>query len=286
MTDKTQDATMQARTEAALGAHLPLSGTRLEGRTALISGAGCAGGVLGTGAATAILFAAQGAAVTIFDVDEVRGANTARIIGDWGGRCMVIGGDVRSGADCAHAVERTVEQFGALDVLMNNTAVARPGDMNTVTDADWDLSLDVNLKGVMLLSRAAMPELSKRQGAIINVASIAAQQAFGVVAYAASKGGVIAMTRDMAVTAGTAGVRVNCLVPGHLATPMGSVANPELRELRRRSTLLSVEGTAWDIAWAALFLAGPEARWVTAATLNVDAGSTSRSSINAMRGLP
>jgi NAD(P)-dependent dehydrogenase (short-subunit alcohol dehydrogenase family) len=273
---------VHVRIEQSFGAHLPIAGDRLAGRVALISGAGRAGSYLGTGAATALLFAAQGAAVGLFDVDGGRAEATAGLIREAGGRCEVIVGDVRSARDCEAAVERTSEAFGGLDVLMNNTAITRPGGIDTVTDADWDQAIDVNLKGVMLLSRAALPRLAVRKGAIVNVASIAAQQGFGVVAYAASKGGVIAMTRDMAFTAGPSGVRVNCIVPGHLVTPMGGADNPARRDIRRRATLLGVEGSAWDVAWAALFLAGPEARWITAATLNVDAGSPSQSSLNTL----
>ena len=277
------DTDAQAAIERRFGAHLPLAGARLAGMSALISGAGAAGEVLGTGAATAVLFAAQGAAVTIFDVDPARAENTARIIEDWGGRALVVAGDVRSSADCARAISESVERFGGLDVLVNNTAVVRIGDITTVTEADWDASIDVNLKGVMLLSQAAAAQLTQRRGAIINVASIAALQGFGVVAYAASKGGVVAMTRDMAYSLGRGGVRVNCLVPGHLATPMGGSAHPQTSAPRRRAPLLDVEGTGWDVAWAAAFLASPEARWITAATLNVDAGSTSYPSIKAQQ---
>jgi len=282
MTDTSPGSDPHARIAAAFGAHLPLAGVRLQGMAALISGAGHAGPHLGTGAATALLFAAQGASVALFDVDPERAENTARLIREFGGRCTSVAGDVRSGADCAEAVRKTTEAFGGLDVLMNNTAVALAGDINTVTDDIWDRTIDINLKGVMLLSRAALPHLAARKGAVVNVASIAAQQGFGTVAYAASKGGVIAMTRDMAYTAGSSGVRVNCIVPGHLVTPMGGAHDPVRRDIRRRATLLGVEGSAWDVAWAALFLAGPEARWITAACLNVDAGSPSQSSLNTL----
>lgn len=269
-----------ARIEAAYDAHLPLAGARLAGKAALISGSGCGGDVLGTGAATALLFAAQGAGVTIFDLDRARGETTARMIEGFGGQAELVVGDIRTEADCAQAVSHTVRRFGSLDVLINNTAVARPGGVDAVTDADWDDTIAVNLTGVMRLSRAAVEPLAACGGTIVNVSSIAALQGFGVVAYSAAKGGVIAMTRDMAYTLGPRGVRVNCIAPGHLATPMGGAHDAEKREMRRRSTFLAVEGSAWDVAWAALFLAGPEARWITAATLTVDAGSTSMTSLN------
>ncbi len=281
-----EHAAALADIERAFGAHLPLAGARLAGKTALISGAGCAGEVLGTGAAMAILFAAQGCDITVFDIDRTRAAATAALIERFGGRAQLVIGDVRSDADCAAAVTASVDRFGALDFLINNTAVARPGGIAVVTDVDWNDTIDINLSGVMRLSRAAVEPLAAAKGAIVNIASIAGQLGFGVIAYAASKGGVIAMTRDMAVTLGARDVRVNCIAPGHIATPMGGAHDLEKRAMRRKATALETEGSAWDVAWAALFLCGPEARWITAAILNVDAGSTARTTVNALQGLP
>jgi len=262
------------RIEEAFGSELPIAGARLAGKTALVSGAGTAGTVLGVGGATAILLAAQGAAVTLFDKDRARAETTAALIEELGGRSLIVVGDVTAAADCASAVRQTVERFGGLDVLINNAAVVFGGEIDTITDEVWDTTVDVNMKSVMLLTRAAAAALGAAKGAVVNVASIAAQQGFGALAYSASKGGVISMTRDMAYTLGKKGVRVNCLVPGHLATPMGGVHHAERRQARVRSTILGVEGSAWDAAWAALFLSSPEARWITGTTLNVDAGST------------
>lgn len=269
--------------EAALGAHIPLSGERCAGKVALVSGAGSGGDLLGTGAASAILFAAQGASVILFDIDEARAAHTLSIIMDMGGDGAIYCGDVRSRLDCHSVVGLARERFGGLDILMNNTGVARAGDVMTVAEDDWDLMVDINLKGTMLLSQAAMASLGEKGGAIINVSSLAAIQSFGSVAYAASKGGILSMTRDMAYAAGPLGVRVNCLLPGFLATPMGGGSNMDLREERRLATFLGTEGTAWDLAWAALFLASDEARWISAAILNVDAGSSAGTGLARLR---
>ncbi len=271
--------------ERELGAHIPICGARLKGRGAIVSGAGAAGDVLGIGAAIAVLFAAQGAGVTLLDLDAERAARTAGIIERLGGRSQVVIGDVRSDADCAAAVARTVDRFGSLDALVNNTALARAGVITDITDDIWDLLIDVNLTGVMRMTRAAVPALTQAKGAIVNLASIAGMQGFGTLAYSASKGGVIAMTRDMAHTLGPSGVRVNCIAPGHLATPMGGVADPVKRETRRRATMLEIEGSAWDAAWAALFLAGPESRWITAEVIVVDAGSTQQPCISALQSV-
>jgi NAD(P)-dependent dehydrogenase (short-subunit alcohol dehydrogenase family) len=265
--------------EQTVGAHLPVRGDRLRGRVALVSGAGSAGDLLGTGAATALLFAGQGADVAILDLDRMRGENTLRLIEQLGGRGLVVTADIRDGAACAAAVDVTVKAFGGIDVLMNNTGVGRSGKLGEVSEADWDFVVDVNLKGTMLLSQAALPHLAARKGAVINVSSVAAQRAHGSLAYAAAKGGLFSMTRDMAYACGPAGVRVNCLVPGYLTTPMGGGGDAKMRDERRKATFLGTEGSGWDIAWAALFLAGPEARWITAQVLNVDAGSTAASNL-------
>jgi len=281
-----------AQTDAAAvaetyGAHLPLAGDRLAGKVALISGAGGEGSVLGIGAATAVLFGAQGAAVILFDVDETRAETTRALVERCGGRARIVTGDVRSAGDCARAVQAAVDHFGGLDVLINNAAIARSADIDSVTEEIWDATIDINLKSVMLLSKAAVPALAVRGGAIVNLSSIAALQAFGTIAYAASKGGVISMTHDMAYTLGPRGIRVNCISPGHLATPMGGVHDASRRAMRRRVTMLGVEGTAWDAAWAALFLAGPESRWISGVNLTVDAGTiklTAFSTLKAAEG--
>ncbi len=131
------------------------------------------------------------------------------------------------------------------------------------------------MTGTLHLSQAAAPHLKENRGCIINVSSIAARRAHGLaIAYSASKAAIEAMTRDMAHSLGSSGVRVNCLVPGALHTPIGGGKTAQSRERRRLGNLLSVEGSAWDAAWAALFLASDEARWITGTTLVVDAGST------------
>jgi NAD(P)-dependent dehydrogenase (short-subunit alcohol dehydrogenase family) len=197
-----------------------------------------------------------------------------------GARAVVVKGDVRLDEDCARAIQSTADTFGSLDILLNNAGVARPGDVLSVSDEDWNLTVDVNLKGTMLLSRAASRIMKDRGGgSIINVSSLAAFHAFGSVAYAASKGGLISMTRDMAFALGPFGIRVNCLIPGFLATPIGGAHDPCRREQRRLATFLGIEGSAWDLAWAALFFASDESRWITAASLNVDAGTSAASNL-------
>lgn len=258
-----------------LGAHIPVGGTRMSNKTVIVSGAGAGGEFLGIGAATAILFAAQGAAVGLLDIDGTRAQQTLAYIEALGGRAKVVTADVTSEKDCQQCVGAITREFGGLDVLINNVAIAKRGSVETVIRQDWQATFDVNATGTLLLSQASIPCLLLSRGAIINVSTIAAHRAHGVaIAYASSKAAIEAMTRDMACTLGPRGVRVNCLVPGMVHTPMGSGTTTQARELRRNGTLLNVEGSAWDLAWAALFLASEEARWVTGISLPVDAGST------------
>ncbi|MGX7678940.1 SDR family NAD(P)-dependent oxidoreductase [Jatrophihabitans sp. DSM 45814] len=253
------------------GAH----GTRLAGKVAIVSGAGFDGEFLGTGAATAILFAAQGARVGLIDISADRAEHTLASIAEFGGEAVVAVADVSDAAGCVAAVGQTITHFGRLDILINNAAIAAGGSVVDIDPDVWNRVVDINLNGVMRMSRAAIPALrAAGGGSIVNLSSIAGTRGLGTSAYAAAKGGVIGLTADMAYSHGREGIRVNCIVPGHLHTPMGYGGDPEVREARRRSGMLGTEGNAWDVAWAAVFFASDESRWVTATQLPVDAGTT------------
>ena len=174
-------------------------------------------------------------------------------------------------------VQAAVERYGGVHVLLNNVGILGPGDVVEVGEEVWDRVVDVNLKSMVLTSKFAVPEMARGGGgSVINVSSIAGLRAGSrgsSVAYSASKGGVIALTKTMAVTHGRDNIRVNCIAPGHIYTPMvaGSMSE-ERRDQRRRAGPLGTEGTAWDVAWAALFLASDEARWISGVVLPVDAG--------------
>jgi len=241
-------------------------GSRLAGLAALVSGAGSAGEFLGTGAATAALFAAQGAVTGVLDVSPERAAATCDLIKGQGGVAIAVVADITGPGAVSEAVEQFAAEAGGLDVLVNNTGVSA---------GEWDQVFAVNAKGTMLVSEAAHPFLVRsRAASVINVSTIAALRGFGSGAYAASKGAVLSMTTDYAYRWGPDGIRVNCLVPGHLNTPIGNQGGAGAREARRKANLLGTEGDAWDLAWAALFLAGPESRFITGVTLPVDAGTT------------
>ena len=173
-------------------------------------------------------------------------------------------------------VDAAVERYGGVHILFNNVGILGRGSVVDVDEEDWDRVLEANLKSMMLTSKHAVPKMaSGGGGSIINVSSIAGLRAGSGgsnVSYSASKGGVIALTTSMAVSHGRDNIRVNCIAPGHIYTPMVSAMTGETRDLRRRAGPLGSEGNAWDIAWAAVFLASDEARWISGVVLPVDAG--------------
>ena len=202
---------------------------------------------------------------------------TLATIREAGGEASVIAADVTLAADCEAIANAAVERYGALHILFNNVGITGPGSPTEVEESVWDNVLDVNLKSMMLTTKYAVPRMiDAGGGSIINMSSIAGVRAgsgAASVPYSASKAGVIGMSETMAVHLGRDNVRVNVIAPGHIYTPMvGGTMQPQVREWRRKAGPLGVEGNAWDIAYAALFLASDEARWVSGVVLPVDAG--------------
>jgi NAD(P)-dependent dehydrogenase (short-subunit alcohol dehydrogenase family) len=248
---------------------------RLEHKVALITG-----GTSGIGEATAVLFAEEGAKVTITGRNEERGQAVAEKIVNDGGKAIFIRADVRKAKECLHAVEETLAAFGHLDILFNNAGVFHPHTILDCSEEEWDLQMDINLKGTFLMSKAALPHMiEKRRGVIINNSSgwgIAGGDA--AVAYCASKGGVVLLTKAMAIDHGRQGIRVNCLCPGDVDTPM-LPEDARLRGLKWGDYLagcanrpLGRIGTMDEIAKAALFLASDDSSFMTGAALVVDGG--------------
>ncbi len=203
------------------------------------------------------------------------------MIDDTGGKCVVAIGDVTNPDENARCIAEVAGAFGRLDTLVNSAAIAggagSPVDMEL---EEWNATLDLNLTAAMLAVRHTIPRLrAAGGGAIINISSIAGTHGFGSGAYAASKAALIGLTKDWAYLHGRDGIRVNCLVVGHVYTPMGLSGGEALREPRRRAGPLGTEGTAWDVAWPAVFLASDEARWITGIALPVDAGTTSSTAL-------
>jgi NAD(P)-dependent dehydrogenase (short-subunit alcohol dehydrogenase family) len=254
---------------------------RLEGKVAIVTGAGSTPGPgIGTGKATAVVMAREGASVLLVDLFPERAAETLAMIEEEGGKAKVHGADVTSAAACEAMVNDAVDTFGGLDVLVNNVGRAAVGNVVTTTEEVWDTTLSINLRSCFLASKYAVPAIAARGGgAIVNIASVSALRGDNTVAYSAAKGGMIAMTVDMAYSHGLEGIRVNAIAPGHITTPMvRSVQNlgPAQEEFNQRmretAGLLGTPGDGWDIGWAAAFLASDEARWITGAVLPVESG--------------
>ena len=180
--------------------------------------------------------------------------------------------------DCQQMVAAAIERYGRLDILQNNVGISDPRQgIREVTEEAWDHVMSVNLKSMVFASQAAIPHLEAAGGgAIINTSSIAGLRHYrGIAAYQTSKAGVIGLTISMAGDLGEKRIRVNAIAPGQVWTPMAaSHMSPQRRAERQRSGMIQDEGTAWDIGWAAVYLASDEARWVTAQVLVVDAGVT------------
>jgi len=177
-------------------------------------------------------------------------------------------------------VAETERRWGKLDAIDNNVGIGGRGTVVDVDEAEWEQVMRVNVTGMMLACKAAIPAMIRAGGgAIVNISSISALRPRGLTPYSASKGAVIALTRAMAIDHAAQGVRVNCIAPGPVYTPMVYAAgmSPELRDRRRRASPLGIEGTGWDIGNAALFLVSDEARYITGVVLPVDGGVTTNS---------
>jgi NAD(P)-dependent dehydrogenase (short-subunit alcohol dehydrogenase family) len=256
-----------------------IRGSRLAGKVALVVGGGSTGDYPGTGSAIARLFAAQGARVAVMGRTDEHTTSTVDQIQAAGDEAMVVLGDTTLAEDCRRALSTAAERYGRLDVLVNNVAVHKSVPADDFDDAVWDAVFDGNLKAPMLMSSLAVPHFrAAGGGAIVNIGSVAGVQTSGAVGYGTAKGAVIPLTRDMAMALGKDGIRVNCVVPGHLHTPHVSRVSgggDEYRDLRNQLNMLGREGTGWDAAWAALFFACDESGFVTGQSLQVDGGLTS-----------
>ena len=251
--------------------------TRLANKVAIVTGAGTRSrNVSGVGVATAIEFAKQGAKVLIVDMDEKAAKISVEVITENGGEAAYYVADVSRESDCRGMVEAAVDRFGKLDILMNNVGVIiGSGVVTEIEEDSWDRMLNINLKSMVFISKYAVSAMIESgSGSIINISSVDGIRA-GMghsVSYSASKGGVISLTMAMAVEHGRDNVRVNCIAPGMIYTAMVEVVDDKRRQLRRDIAPLGTEGTAEDVAMAAVYLASDESKWVTGVLLPVDAG--------------
>ena len=249
---------------------------RLEGKVAIVTGAGSSGPGVGNGKAASVLFAREGAKVLLVDINADHAQETLELITAEGGEASVFQADVTNADHCRSMVESAVERYGRLDILDNNVGVILRAKFADIDPEDWDRVMAINLKSMMLASQSAIPRMiDSGGGSIINMTSVAGIRAWSDAAYAASKAGIIGLTQTVAAEYGRHGIRANAIAPGAVYTPMVAwQLSEEAREIRRESTLLGTEGTAWDVAWAAVYLASDEARWVTGVLLPVDGGVT------------
>ena len=255
---------------------------RLQGKVAIVTGAGSRADGIGNGRATAIVMARHGARVMLVDAVVEWAQKTASMIEAEGGICEIVEGDVSDDASCKTIVAQTINAWGRLDILVNNVGITGPRGNALEVDADaWDRAMRVNVASMMLMSKHAIPEMIRSGGgSIVNLTSVAGLQGgHPSLLYPTSKGAVISLTRAMAAHHGRQGIRVNCIAPGTVYTPMVASRGmtPEMRKARSERTLLGTEGTGWDIGYGALFLASDEARWITGITLPIDGGATAGS---------
>ena len=247
---------------------------RLEGKVAIVTGAGSSGEGVGNGKAASILFAREGAKVLLVDFMEDRAQETADIIKKEGGVASVFQGDMTKLDDCEQMAQAAMERYGRVDVLDNNVGVSQRGTVVEVSEEDWDRVMTINLKTMVLASKAVIPRMVQTGGgSIINISSIAGLRAHSSTPYSASKAGVIGLTFSMAADHALENIRVNAIAPGLVYTPMVAPRmDDDLRQYRRNAAPMQSEGTGWDIGYAALFLASDEARWISGIVLPVDAG--------------
>jgi len=253
---------------------------RLSGKVAIIAGAASTGPGIGIGRATAILFAREGAKLLLVNRSENRVQELCEEIRKEGGQCSFFTGDLTNEGDVGRIVETVIQCYGRLDILINNAGVGGPGTVVNVNQEVWDNAMNINLRATMLSCKYSIPRMIESGGgAIINVSTVAAVQGFhrgdvGFAAYSASKAGLIGLTLSIAADYAADGVRANCLVVGMVNTPALAKFGEEHREKRRLAVPLKTEGTAWDVAWSAVYLASDEARWVTGVSLPIDGGQT------------
>jgi NAD(P)-dependent dehydrogenase (short-subunit alcohol dehydrogenase family) len=257
---------------------------RLAGKVAIVTGAGSRtagpdGPVIGNGRATAIVLAREGAKVVLLDERREWVERTLDLIERDGGDAILVETDVASSESCKNAVDRALEAYGAVNILINNVGVTGPPGTALEVDPDaFDRAMRINVTSMVMMAKYAIPSMIEAGGgAIVNLSSVSGLLGgHPSLLYPTSKTAVIGLTRSMAAHHALQGIRVNCICPGTVYTPMVASRGmtPELREARRMGTLLQVEGTPWDVAQAAAFLVSDAARWITGIALPVDAGAT------------
>ncbi len=257
---------------------------RLEGKVAIITGAGSVGPGIGNGKATAILFAREGASVMLVDNNLEAAEETENLINQEGGNCTAFRADVSKSSDCKSMADSCIETYGRIDILHNKVGIGGYGDPIETSEEEWDRIMTINLKSMFLTCKHVLPYMLKqRYGSIINISSInAITITVPAVAYSTSKAGVIAFTREVAYKYADKGIRVNAILPGLIKTPMvaeyGKDAyGGDIEKMWQKRDAMSPtgkQGESWDIAQAALFLASDESKYISGTHLIVDGSIT------------
>jgi NAD(P)-dependent dehydrogenase (short-subunit alcohol dehydrogenase family) len=257
---------------------------RLEAKVALVFGAGSIGPGWGNGKATAVAYAREGARVLALDLNVAAAQETADIIRDEGGACEALAADVTKAADVQRAVERCMALYQRVDILHNNVGMATVGGPVEMSEDTWNHTLQLNVGSLFLTCKHVLPIMEAQgSGAIVNVSSIASIRWLGTpyIGYAASKAAVNQFTQAIALQYARKGIRANAILPGMMNTPTARVAlqsqfanEAELVAQRNAACPTGAMGDAWDIAWASVFLASDEARYITGVLLPVDGGMT------------
>lgn len=256
---------------------------RLEGKVAIVTGAGTRGDGIGNGKACAILYAREGARVIAADRDLALAQATADLIRSEGGVCVPVQADVSVSDDCRAMVDACIQNFGKLDVLHNNVGITNSGGPVECGEDQWHQMMDVNAKSMFLTTKHALPHMERQgSGSIVNISSINGERAipFPKLAYAASKAAMIAMSREIAIQYAPKGIRSNVVLVGLIKSPIVEQNNTklyggDLEEMWRKRDAMSPtgkQGEVWDVAHASLFFASDESRYVNGTVLPVDGG--------------
>lgn len=251
----------------------------LTDKVAIVTGGGAAGDGIGNGRAACILLARAGARVLVVDRDLALAERTVAMITAEGGTAAAASYDVTESAQCKAMVDDAVGRWGRLDLLDNNVGIGSRGSVVEESEEAWHQVMRVNVDSMFLTCKHAIPAMiASGGGAIVNVSSISALRPRGLTTYTVSKGAVIALTQAMAVDHGKDGIRVNCVAPGPVYTPMvySRGMSDAARRNRTKASVLDIEGTGWDIGNAVRFLLSDHARYITGHTLVVDGGTTLR----------